>query len=432
MESTLIKLGKKVKLFAKSVLLPAPKPVVSYVRRFERIKTPEKVCAMTFDDGPMDLPCAPDRFGGEALTDVLLDTLAEFGAKGVFDVVGDTSENYPDVCGPAGSPTWGGTAFDHYPEFGQDSKGGAQNCPRLIDRILNEGHQITNHGYRHIIFGKKPYVYGKRQFQGKLDDVTSDMEKLHGLLADRHGYQMEMTRPPHYVDQIDGVFTAYDACALLNYQYLAASFDGQGWLPAKTGDQQLAEVREMTEPVRRALAQDQAFFCGQIIFQKDGYNMALRTPVAFGLREQLELLTKAGYRIMTVSELIELSPFADTGSEDPDFDQFRELQRTHAVVYSDNTLRPDTPMTKGELAMLLAPRSAAVEGRIEKLRAGDKSFLHRYSGALNWCAEQKLFSPGTAPEAPLERADLLKAADFFRGDIEGSLTRRAVLRSFRL
>ena len=177
MESTLIKLGKKVKRFAKSVLLPAPKPVVSYVRRFERIKTPEKVCAMTFDDGPMDLPCAPDRFGGEALTDVLLDTLAEFGAKGVFDVVGDTSENYPDVCGPAGSPTWGGTAFDHYPEFGQDSKGGAQNCPRLIDRILNEGHQITNHGYRHIIFGKKPYVYGKRQFQGKLDDVTSDMEK---------------------------------------------------------------------------------------------------------------------------------------------------------------------------------------------------------------------------------------------------------------
>ena len=113
-------------------------------------------------------------------------------------------------------------------------------------------------------------------------------------------------------------------------------------------------------------------------------------------------------------------------------DRFRELQRTHAVVYSDNTLRPDTPMTKGELAMLLAPRSAAVEGRIEKLRAGDKSFLHRYSGALNWCAEQKLFSPGTAPEAPLERADLLKAADFFRGDIEGSLTRRAVLRSFRL
>src|SRR5699024_7081656 len=119
------------------------------------------------------------------LTDVLLDTLQEFGAKGVFDVVGDTSENYPDVCGGPGTPTWGGTAFDHYPEFGQDKKGGAANCPRLIGRIVNEGHQITNHGYRHIIFGKKPYVYGKRQFQGDLDAVVADMDRLHSLLRDQ-------------------------------------------------------------------------------------------------------------------------------------------------------------------------------------------------------------------------------------------------------
>ena len=98
----------------------------------------------------------------------------------------------------------------------------------------------------------------------------------------------------------------------------------------------------MTEPVRRALAQDQAFFCGQIIFQRTATTWLCVPLWLSAFREQLELLTKAGYRIMTVSELIELSPFADTGSEDPDFDQFRELQRTHAVVYSDNTLRPDT------------------------------------------------------------------------------------------
>ena len=105
MESTWIKLGKKLKRLAKNTLFPTPKPLISYVRRIERVKTSEKVCAKTFDDGPMDLPCAPDQFGGEALTDVLLDTLQEFGAKGVFDVVGDTSENYPDVCGgPAPLP----------------------------------------------------------------------------------------------------------------------------------------------------------------------------------------------------------------------------------------------------------------------------------------------------------------------------------------
>lgn len=429
MESTFIKLGKKVKRFAKSVLFPPQKPLVSYVRRIERVKTSEKVCAMTFDDGPMDLPCSPDRFEGKALTEVLLDTMKEFGAKGVFDVVGDTSENYPDVCGPAGSPTWGGTAFDHYPAFGQDKHGGAQNCPQLISRMLEEGHQITNHGYRHIIFGKKPYVYGKRQFQGNLDVVVEDLQRLHTLLREEHGYEITMTRPAHYVDNIDGVFTSYDACALMGYQYLAASFDGQGWLPAKTGDVQAAEVREMTEPLRRALEQDQDFFKGQIIFQKDGYNMALRTPVAFGLREHLEMLSKAGYRVITVQDLMKLSPFADVGEEDPDFEAFKALQYTRAVAYSDNTLRPEEPMTKGELAMLLAPREAAVNGRVEKLRAGDKSYAHRYSGAMAWCVEHHLLAAGAVQSEPLESKDLLKAADFFAGSLPTVCTRRAVLRA---
>ena len=90
MESTWIKLGKKVKRLAKATLFPTQKAHISYVRRIERVKTSEKVCAMTFVDGPMDLPAAPDQFGGQALTDVLLDTLRDFGAKGVFDVVGDT------------------------------------------------------------------------------------------------------------------------------------------------------------------------------------------------------------------------------------------------------------------------------------------------------------------------------------------------------
>lgn len=427
MEPIWIKLGKKAKRFVKNTLFPPQKPSISYVRRIERVKTSEKLCAMTFDDGPMNLPCAPDQFGGESLTDVLLDTLKDFGAKGVFDVIGDTSENYPDVCGPAGSPTWGGTAFDHYPEFGQDQMGGAKNCPRLIGRILSEGHQITNHGYRHIIFGKKPYVYGKRQFQGSLDAVQADLKRLHELLEQDHGYSMTMMRPPHYVDRIDECFNAYDACALMDYQYLAASFDGQGWLPAKTGDVQAAEVREMTDPVRQALSKEEDFFCGQIIFQKDGYNMSLRTPVAFGLKEHLELLSRAGYRVVTAAELLAHSPFADVGPEDPDFEIFRQLQKNRAIAYSDNTLRPDIPMTRGELAMLLAPKKAAIHDRIQKLQEGDKSFLHRYSGAMAWCKAQHLLPEDARPEGPIEPADLRKASDFFT-ESATVYTRREILR----
>ena len=42
--------------------------------------------------------------------------------------------------------------------------------------------------------------------------------------------------------------------------------------------------------MRKALEKDPDFFCGQIIFQKDGYNMAKRTPVAFALGKQLAVL----------------------------------------------------------------------------------------------------------------------------------------------
>ncbi len=153
--SWIVKLGKKGKKIVKKIITPAEKHYVGYTRRIERAKTGERICAMTFDDGPMGLPVSPDRFEGKTLTDVLLDTLAQYGAKGSFDVIGDTSENYPDEAGKLGSAAWGGVKFDHYPDIHCDDKGGAVHNDRLIRRMLDEGHQITNHGYRHIIFGKK-------------------------------------------------------------------------------------------------------------------------------------------------------------------------------------------------------------------------------------------------------------------------------------
>ena len=133
--SLIVKIGKRGKRIVKKIIAPAEKHSLSYTRRIERVKTGRRICAMTFDDGPMDIPAAPDRFGGKSLTDVLLDTLAEFGAKGTFDVVGDTSENYPDKAGKVGSAAWGGVKYDHYPDINQDSKGGAVHNDRLIRRI---------------------------------------------------------------------------------------------------------------------------------------------------------------------------------------------------------------------------------------------------------------------------------------------------------
>lgn len=398
--SMLVKLGQKGKKVVKKFVIPREKHHLSYTRRLERIKTGRRICAMTFDDGPMDMPVSPDRFGGRALTDVILDTLGEFGAKGTFDVIGDTSENYPDKAGKVGSAAWGGIKFDHYPDLGQDDKGGAAHNDRLIRRILDEGHQITNHGYRHIIFGRKPFVYSAREYLGSVDRAVDDLRRLDMLMEEKYGYKLTMARPPHYVDKMQDGFTSYDAYDKMGYQYMAASFDGAGWLPSTLPDPDAAleaEVNAMVEPVRKALEKDPDFFCGQIIFQKDGYNMAKRTPVAFGLRRQLELLKEYGYQVVTVEELVRESPFADLGRGDPLFEKLCRLQRSRAVAYSDNCLRLEVPMTWGELAMLLCPKEEAMARRWEKIRRSGKR-EGAYCGALEWCVEQGLIAQSAKPD----------------------------------
>ena len=164
----------------------------------------------------------------------------------------------------------------------------------------------------------------------------------------RYGYTMTLARPPHYVDKMTGGFTSYDVYDHMGYQYMAASFAGAGWLPAPDPDPAAAlqaEIRAMVEPMRKALEKDPDFFCGQIIFQKDGYNMAKRTPVAFALGEQLALLQEYGYQVVPVGELLAESPFADVGRDDPLFDRLTALAQQRAIVFSDNRLRLDDPMT---------------------------------------------------------------------------------------
>ncbi len=423
--SLIVKIGKKGKKLVKKLITPAEKHYIRYTRRLERVQTTKRICAMTFDDGPMDLPAAPDRFGGRAMTDVLLDTLAQYGAKGTFDVVGDTSANYPDEAGKLGSAAWGGVRYDHYPDIRKDDKGGAEHNDRLIRRMLAEGHQITNHGYRHIIFGKKPFVYGKRVYLEGFDAAVSDLSRLHDLMGERYDYNMIMSRPPHYVDKMSGGFSSYDVYDYMNYQYMAASFDGAGWLPSTLPDEAEAleaEVRAMVEPIKNALEKDPDFFCGQIIFQKDGYNMAKRTPVAYALGKQLEVLAQYGYQVVTVEELMAESPFADVGREDPLFEKLQRLQRTRAIVFSDNKLRLDAPMLWGELSMLLCPREEALSHRWKQMRQTGKG-SHPYSGAMVWCKAQGLIPQDAGAETPVTRlpAGLFSAtSDLSRRGVYGA------------
>lgn len=333
---------------------------LSPVRRLERVAPPSsgRFVAMTFDDGPTSMktnPCCSER----GLTDHILDILKEYGAKGTFDVIGTTEYNYPDKAGQVGSFTWGGIAYDHYPDFGMDELAGVKNRPELIRRILDEGHELTNHGWRHILFGKSPIVYGNRKCFDGITEVIEDLSTLHSKVESDFGFTIKMSRPPHYVDKTKDGYSAYDGYRYLNYQYMAASFDGGGW--QVSGDYE-RDVEAMVLPLKRALEADPDSLNGQIIFQKDGCNMSKETPVADGLGRQLELLAAYGYRVVTVSELISMSPFEDLPDTDPIFPYARELiNRGYCIARKNNRLYPDREVTVGELLTMCAQPEGVLE-----------------------------------------------------------------------
>ena len=161
-----------------------------------------------------------------------------------------------------------------------------------------------------------------------------------------------------------------------------------------------------------------SFFCGQIIFQKDGYNMAKRTPVAFALGKQLALLKEYGYRVVSVGELMEESPFTDVGRDDPLFEKLAALAKTRAIVFTDNKLRLDDKTTVGELAMLLAPRDEALSRRVAQLRKTGKA--GPYDGAMSYCRENGLIDASAkAEDAVTKLPDAMfdKATDFTRRNV---------------
>ncbi|MBE3591123.1 MAG: polysaccharide deacetylase family protein [Firmicutes bacterium] len=372
------------------------------VRRITRVALPgERLVAMTFDDGPTAAPARPG--GSRPLTLVLAETLEQFGAAGTFNVIGSTAHGYPDRPGRPGTPYWNGVRYDHYPDFGADGEAGVAARPDLARRLVRGGHELANHSYAHLLFGPKPLVYRRRaSFRGAAE-AAADLIRLHELVERETGQTLRLARPPHYVDRTRDGRTAYDLFDWMGYAYLAASFDGGGWLPS-SGDYR-ADVDAMVRPLERALAADADALCGQIVFQKDGYNMSRQAPVVDALPRQLERLAAAGYRVVTVSELCTLSPFSDLPPGGPvQAAAARLLHAGFAVAYRDNAVRPARRMTAAELAVTMLPRRAwlAVLGR----RLG----LEGEAPALRaWAAANAAPTWPAAPPAPPAAAGRARA-----------------------
>jgi len=362
---------------------------------------------MTFDDGPSAAPPNPS-VGNGGLSSGLLDILKQYGARGTFDVIGTTEHNYPDKAGKPGTAAWGGIRFDHYPDFGQDALAGVVNQLELARRMVDEGHELANHGYAHILFGPMRFIYGRREYFQSLDQVLADLTCLHQLVEDKLAYQIKLSRPPHYIDGIPGGFTSYDAYRRLGYQYLAASFDGGGWKPS-SGDYK-KDVRMMVEPLSSSLMADAASLNGQIIFQKDGCNMSKQTPVAHALNEQLKLLTDAGYQVITVSELLRRSPFTDVDDSTEAFDAVRKLERAgYCIGYRNNSFQPARVLTRGELAMMVTPPDKLRSGESVERKFIDVPARHPYSVGIDWVSAKGWLAADSAerfsPDRPVSSID---------------------------
>ncbi len=390
---------------------------LSPVRRIERVApvSGERICAMTFDDGPANVPASPDVAQGKALTRHLCDVLSAYGCAATFDVVGDTSENYPDERGNPDTAYWGGRRFDHYPDLGMDKFGGAVNCPELIRHLLQSGMELSNHGYRHILSGPMRAVYGRREFCKNIGEVTADLRRLHDYIEENFAYSMKLARPPHYIDGIPGGFTTYDAYAIMGYNYMAASFDGGGWLPTKTGYEN--DVEAMTGLIARALERNPDCLNGQIIFQKDGCNMSRLTPIASALEPQLKILRDYGYRVVPVSELLKRSPFEDLSDQEACFEAANALtQMGYVTGYKNNTFQPRRMLTFGELCAVLCPRDEHTRRLLLRIdgQASDSGqpLSHPYSTAVQWAWSNGVFGQiddpvdGSLMEATLKIADL--------------------------
>lgn len=343
--------ARKINSYRKQRVIAKMDTVLSGVRRIERVHPIKgrRVVAMTFDDGP----CAKDFMGvGKGLTQNILDILDCYGAKGTFDIIGTTEECYPDKSGAVGSALFGGIKFDHYPCFGEDFLGGAKNNSELIRRIIQEGHELTNHSWSHRLFGRRRAVYSSRIPWDTRVAIFTDLSRLHSYILNNFGYTMKFGRPPHYVDKTKDGASVYDAYRLLGYNYLAASYDGDGWKPQSTYRE---EVNSMVLPMQQLLQEDPDALNGQIIFQKDGCNMNLRTPIEDALPVQLEMLKRNGYEILTVSEMLELSPFIDMSPDSMAMPYVQSLlRRGHLVGYQNNTFHGERILSLDDLLLMLA------------------------------------------------------------------------------
>lgn len=203
-----------------------------------RVSDCGKKIALTFDDGPH-----------EKYTEEILEILREFDIKATFFVIGSNAKTYP----------------------------------RLIEKELDEGHEVENHTFNHI------YLKCADEEQIKAE-VTENEAVISGITA----CKPKLLRPP------GGLYDSrlFEIAKQLDYKIVLWSVDTCDWshpTPENIAANVLEDVRD-----------------GDIILMHDYISGSSPTPMA--LRLMLPVLLERGFEFVTVSQLLEY----DTAGSDTD------------------------------------------------------------------------------------------------------------------
>jgi len=150
--------------------------------------------------------------------------------------------------------------------------------PEIVKRMKNEGHELGSHGYSHPDYNK----YNKT---GISDDIIKTSDAIRKI----SGINPSWFRPP-------GGYLSYDMVDICRKQKLTIAYwtyqqDSKDWRNGVQAAQIAGHITRHLEP-------------GQIIVLHDGAPNGLQTARATDLL--LSSLEKQGYRVVTMSELIQL------------------------------------------------------------------------------------------------------------------------------
>lgn len=209
-----------------SAFLPYAAEETNVVRS---VSSSKKQIALTFDDGP--------HF---KYTEEILEILSIYNVKATFFVIGENAEKYP----------------------------------RIVEREIDEGHEVGNHTYKHV------YLKGKCE-----EEIKSQISSVETVLADTCDYTPKLLRPPGGLYDV----TLSKEAAKMGYTVVLWSVDTVDWSHPT--------VESIVENVKKEVDG------GDIILMHDFIGGA-KSPTPDALRAILPELINEGYEFVTVSELI--------------------------------------------------------------------------------------------------------------------------------